>query len=395
MKLEKQYLSFLGLLVVSSLVFGSPLPAVVALVLAVYYTLTSLRFNATDVKIVRSTSKEAIEGRTLTVTLHIRKKGNARLILRLKEWNKEYLFPLLQEKERIVLNLIPKDRGIVLFTKVGRILDFSGLFEKEVRIEGSDSVVVYPSPESLAIAFKLGRKNPLERATGFGGGMELLEFYELREFVPGDSIKKIEWKATSRLQKLIVRVLMREVPSKAYVLINVDDIFLSEFPFKGRVNHLILLLTQIVSYLNRTLGDVAVIAYNERGIIGQLSPKTAVSLLRKLELRGKKRLYPLRSRAFSNRIVGRGLIVASRLVPPNSYVIIIDDIGLYPSDIIRATFILRKKNCKEAVVYPNPELFLEKKGITSREEILHKLSKRINLIEVGPQDTIKKVVEKL
>ncbi|MBI1374653.1 MAG: DUF58 domain-containing protein [Phycisphaera sp.] len=60
-----------------------------------------------------------------------------------------------------------------------------------------------------------------------GGGTE--EFYGLREYRPGDSMKVIDWKHTARLQKLVCREMARLNPPKLMILIDLRN--RGEYPF--------------------------------------------------------------------------------------------------------------------------------------------------------------------
>ena len=85
-----------------------------------------------------------------------------------------------------------------------------GLFSKSLVLERPDRVLVYPRIEAIA-AIDLGAAaDPRETATS-GPGRAGADASGLREFSPGDSFRRIHWRATARRGALVVR----EVESEA------------------------------------------------------------------------------------------------------------------------------------------------------------------------------------
>lgn len=94
-------------------------------------------------------------------------------------------------------------------------------------------------------------------------------------------------------------------------------------------------------------------------------------------------------------------------MPSNSYVLIIDDVGLHPGEIIAAVKILKRKGSNVAVLYPNPIRFLRKDEVSpdeleglysayrARKELLRKMRTEVPVVELGPKDVFRKVVERL
>ncbi len=91
-----------------------------------------------------------------------------------------------------------------------------------------------------------------------------------------------------------------------------------------------------------------------------------------------------------------------------AYVLMVDDLGLHPGEIIKASRILDRKGAKAVLLYPpNPVLFMSKKDLTKekletlyrayreRKEMMKRVIGWIKVIEVGPRDLLPKVVRKL
>ncbi len=95
------------------------------------------------------------------------------------------------------------DFGDLFFRYPGRL----GLIERQGRVAAGQTIKVYPNLVETAKYELLARRGRLMQlgirtAKVRGGGSE---FESLREYVPGDEYKKIDWSATARRGKLISR----------------------------------------------------------------------------------------------------------------------------------------------------------------------------------------------
>jgi uncharacterized protein (DUF58 family) len=104
-----------------------------------------------------------------------------------------------------------------------RFRSLAGFWEKTARIAAPGEVRVYPNLVQLQRYHLLARANRLEslgiRKVRLRGGA--WEFESLRDYVPGDDTRLIDWKATARRRKPIVR--NREAERNQTVLILVDS----------------------------------------------------------------------------------------------------------------------------------------------------------------------------
>jgi uncharacterized protein (DUF58 family) len=87
-----------------------------------------------------------------------------------------------------------------------------GLVARDLRLAGPTPVKVFPDFAAVARYALLAIDNRLSalgilRRPRRGEGME---FHQLREYRPGDSLRRIDWKASSRCQKLISREYQEE-----------------------------------------------------------------------------------------------------------------------------------------------------------------------------------------
>ena len=108
--------------------------------------------------------------------------------------------------------------------------DVFGLFIRERQDSHMEHLVVYPRVVSLS---QLGL--PDRRPFGeIKGGERIFEdpsrFLGLRDYRPGDPLKRIDWKATARRQALQVKVFDPTVATHVMVVLNISTL---EAPFQG------------------------------------------------------------------------------------------------------------------------------------------------------------------
>jgi len=83
-----------------------------------------------------------------------------------------------------------------------------GLLEKRRRFPAEGEIVVYPRVQSMraAVADRLPGARAAPRAAAQDGD----EFFSLREYVRGDDLRRIAWRASARLGTLLVKELSQE-----------------------------------------------------------------------------------------------------------------------------------------------------------------------------------------
>ena len=195
----------------------APTIAVIALALAdrVWGTGTSL-------EIKRSVRQVLSVGTGNSVSLSVRNSGSRAIRVELMD---ESPVDGVIEPERIVLGIparktarteyefTPGRRGRFSFDAVRlRHSSLLGLWRVTRRIELSDEIQVYPNIEALRRFELLAQTNSLAelgiRATRMRG--DGTEFERMRDYREGDEPRRVDWKTTARLGKLIVREMGQE-----------------------------------------------------------------------------------------------------------------------------------------------------------------------------------------
>jgi len=133
----------------------------------------------------------------------------------------------LDEKSEIKYTyfVIPTKRGEFQFPGINIFAsDPRGFFYSEKFFRLPVKVTVYPSIEEISID-KLRQKRSTLRALGVHSSKQLgigTDFAGIREYILGDSFKKIEWKSTARFNKLMTREFESEVIIPSLIFLDVS-----------------------------------------------------------------------------------------------------------------------------------------------------------------------------
>ena len=124
-----------------------------------------------------------------------------------------------------------------------------GLVEKQVRLETEEKVRVYPNVLALREFDLLKQQGRLKeigirrsRLRGLG-----TEFESLREYSEGDDYRKIDWKATARKSKLVVRQYEQERNQVVIVVVDIGRHMLSEVNGVRKLDHVLDSLLMLVN----------------------------------------------------------------------------------------------------------------------------------------------------
>jgi uncharacterized protein (DUF58 family) len=196
------------------------------------------------------------------------------------------LSPLLQPgaSSRLKFTIIPAESGSFKISgSTLTLIDGRGLFASEVNYPQADSVDVHPG---------VGTKVPLTPFHLYGESPEALrktttgvEYAGAREYVPGDEAQRVEWKATARHRKLMVKEFHPETQTVMQILINTGRTMHQQSYVGSRFDEAIAAAQLLVGSGNR----VGILVYSENEIVRTIKPENIeeqLASLQELALRG-------------------------------------------------------------------------------------------------------------
>ena len=120
--------------------------------------------------------------------------------------------------------LRPERRGTFHFSgfRVATRFPF-GLFSKSLSIEKSDEILVYPAVEPVTIPDNFGAaRESGETVSGAHGNGTVAA--GLREYIAGDSVRRIQWRASARRRTLLVREVESEHESEVELRLRTNGV---------------------------------------------------------------------------------------------------------------------------------------------------------------------------
>ena len=144
-------------------------------------------------------------------------------VMRIKEGANYILMELGPRRETLIEYTIECPlRGFYTLGPVSiRVQDPFGLFHKEKEIHVYDDFLVFPKTEDLKDAFVKSKVPKI-----FTGAVNIRQpgegsnFYNLREYIPGDPMRKINWKAYARSGKMMVNEFERDAVSDIILIVD-------------------------------------------------------------------------------------------------------------------------------------------------------------------------------
>jgi uncharacterized protein (DUF58 family) len=275
----------------------------------------------------------------------------------------------------------------------------------------NDIVYVKPKPAPLpsrivTIWTRRGLGMGKARIRGLGQ-----EFYELREYYPGDDYRLIDWKSYARLRKLYVKEFEREANLSIYFIIDANRDSMRGLIGSTPLEYMARITLGLSNILLKRGDWVGVIVRGAKIIRsgygrGQLHFNNILKTLSSIEWSVKKPAIPL----------SKVIMSEASMIPRRAKTLFFILTTLIPrkeiNEILYVINVLRRMGHIVYIMQLIPELFEEKKlrgleaaiftGFTLDKYVLSReireiLSKRgVNIVSVGPDDlypTIYKLIE--
>jgi len=325
------------------------------------------------------------------------------------------------EEKFMELLIVPEKKGEYEIPIKLEVTDLKELYFEEVDV-GNYKLEVVPSVESIREAAKEDynvKLGEVYKKTLFFG-MERMELEGLREYLPGDDLRRIDWKASSRLGELIVREFMKEHEADVYIVLDSTREMRKGIK-RAKIDYASTLALHMATFLLKKNYRVGLIVYEDKDV-KVVKPARGREHLNKIRsavrfkeekglmsLKGEVSLkFSERARKFMRKVFPRkraSISEALLSIKEPSYIILITDLMSYTSLLYRLIVMLRKKH-KLIILSPNPILFygeelneetlklLYEKYI-EREKTVKKFNSLVPTIDLGPSDYLREIVREL
>ena len=147
------------------------------------------------------------------------------------------------------------------------------LFANESKVQDRTDITVFPQVREIEEA--LLRSDVPKMYTGAttlktpGPGME---FYSLREYLPGDAFRSINWKAFARTGELMVNEKTRDAVTDVFIILDTRDVSRIGTVLKNPLEMGTIAAASISNYFIRRRDSVALVTYGDK--MDYLPPET-------------------------------------------------------------------------------------------------------------------------
>lgn len=167
---------------------------------------------------------------------------------------------------------MPAGRGSFRFGDVTlEASDAWGLFEATLDLDVPDHIRVNAALASVRRARAYAKKRPFDprRKDPLGLIFRDYEFEGVREYVGGDRLRDIDWKATTRLQELMTKTFEREMEGTLYCIVDASRTMRERTPRTAvtKLDHAAEMILQVGEIAAQRNFAVGLIVFDEAGLV--------------------------------------------------------------------------------------------------------------------------------
>ncbi len=254
----------------------------------------------------------------------------------------------------VVYHLHPSRRGAV---EIGdhsvRYRSPLGLWQRQLRLPARDLLKVYPDVTAVRVYELLARQsreNLLVRAVRLRGGEN--EFERLREYQRDDEYRNIDWKATARRDRLIVREYQQERNQTVVCLLDCGRLMTAESDGLAQLDHALNAVLMLSHVAARAGDQLGLMAFDAR-VRSYLAPAGG----RRAAQRVAHAMYDLHANLVETDFEGAFTELSKRLRKRALVVLftqVIDDVSAQA--VLRQVRSLRPRHLPVCVLFRDPDL---------------------------------------
>ncbi|HWR27611.1 MAG TPA: DUF58 domain-containing protein, partial [Candidatus Thermoplasmatota archaeon] len=148
-----------------------------------------------------------------------------------------------------------------------------GLYNSKTTQPNIFTVMVHSDPKEIQKAKRVSNREHIELSTPVLGGLETLyEMDGIRPYEPGDRLKDIDWKTTSRLQKHMTKIFQKQDMIETTILLDCSRSMRRTSGKSSKVEHATTLAVHLSKILQSLRHPVGLVAYDEFKTLTMIEP---------------------------------------------------------------------------------------------------------------------------
>ncbi|MBN1539479.1 MAG: DUF58 domain-containing protein, partial [Candidatus Thermoplasmatota archaeon] len=178
-----------------------------------------------------------------------------------------------------VFSLVPTERGAFRLPPLKiKVTEGRDLFESEIVVDPGTEVFVRASKKDISLAYIMSKRKQFE-ITGPANRRHTrtyrTDLKSVRDYLPGDRFRDIDWKATSRLTRLMTREYETETDLPTLLLVDASMSMRELVRRRSKLDHAVALATQIAIVMDRLHHPVGLITFDETAVRDHIIPGTS------------------------------------------------------------------------------------------------------------------------
>ncbi len=175
-------------------------------------------------------------------------------------------------------SLQPLERGMFrMLPMILNVVEGRGLFESEIVLDPRSDLFVRASKKEIALAHLMSRRKQFE----ITGPAHLrhsrtfqTDFRSIRDYIPGDRFRDIDWKAASRLTKLMTKEFEKETNIPTIIMVDTSLPMRELIKHRSKLDHAIAIALQVAVVMDNQHHPVGLVTFNETSVVEHISPGT-------------------------------------------------------------------------------------------------------------------------
>ena len=147
------------------------------------------------------------------------------------------------------------------------------LFTNSSTIHQPTEIMVHSDPNEIIKATRVSSREHIELTIPSLIGTDLQNDMDgVRDYLPGDLLRDIEWKATSKLQKLMTKLYEKHETIDTTLLVDCSRTMRRTTGTHSKLEHATILALHLTKILQSLRHNVSLIAYDEHKILSKIQP---------------------------------------------------------------------------------------------------------------------------